>query len=668
MYWPSCSIDAEPVYYWNHGTAVKVDDLLRCYGEGDAWKDTRLWPIAQSEQEIHVREARRQGDPREKPGIIGQFCRAYGIEDAIDKFLSDVYVKCDGPGLPRYTYLNGSGSAGLVVYDGGLFAYSNHATDPIGGLEVNAFDLVRIHLFGAKDEGQENQDVTRRPSYKAMCELAASDSLVLRMIVEEQEETVADLVSGSPDKDSANWTDELVLNSKTGKPEQTIDNTVLLLRNFPGLSGLVGYNRLQHHMYQLHAAPWDGEEAVPFTPRAWTDVEDAQVYRYLEKKFGLNNRANTDSALRIVADENAYHPVQDYLRGLEWDGVERLDSMVIDYLGALDTPLTRVTTRKHMVAAVARIMHPGVKYEYALTLSGPEGIGKTTLIKRLGMRWYSNSFSSGDVGDKASMEQVQGQWLIELGELVAVRKNTNEAFKNFITTDVDKFRPAYARKAVELPRQCVFWATTNETYFLKGDTGNRRFWTIYVGGDLVSKDVFSMTQEDIDQLWAEAVVRYRQGEQLFLDPALNREAIRQAEEANEIAGDERAGVIEAFIRRPVPKDWRQKTRNERAGWFRIGHNSEFQDGEACRRAYICSQEVANECFQKDMNRYEMREINQILFRMPGLKKPAGTSRIGDKAYGVQRWYEITPEFWSVTDDENAFVTESNKPDLLRSDA
>ena len=229
------------------------------------------------------------------------------------------------------------------------------------------------------------------------------------------------------------------------------------------------------------------------------------------------------------------------------------------------------------------------------------------------MKWFDNSFSSGDVGDKSSMEQVQGRWLIELGELVSIRKNTNEAFKHFLTKEKDKFRPAYGRKSVEVPRQCVFWATTNERCYLKGDTGNRRFWTIYVGEDIVTKNVFAMSQADIDQLWAEAVVRYKEGEVLCLPPELREAAKQREEEANEIASDDRAGVIEAFIRRPLPADWYDKTLRERADWFRIGHGDEFQG--SIRREYICAREVAAECFQKDMTRYEIRETNQMLFRL-----------------------------------------------------
>lgn len=655
MYWPSCPKDADYVFESGDGAPLRADGVLGTYRD---WRNVLDYPLSSRQKEHVATPGAKQEDPTLKPGLIGAFCRVYGIADAIAEFLPDVYEPTATEG--RYTFLQGSTAGGLVVYDD-KWAYSHHGTDPVGGREVNAFDLVRIHRFGGLDEQTgEETPVTKLPSFKAMEEFALGIPKVKVDYVSQgfggrtAEEAFGSELPDAPKTDNA-WMKDFHLGKHNEKLADPF-NFKLICDNDPALRDTVKYDCFADRATITRDLPWRTMD----TGANWDDNDDKGLIWYISQTYRLSGKQAIVDAHDLVIRQSSFHPVRDYLNGLSWDGVERLDTMIVDYLGASDTPLVRAMTRKHMVAAVARIMHPGTKYDYALTLSGPEGIGKTTLIKRLGMKWYSNSFSSGDVGDKASMEQVQGQWLIELGELVAVRKNTNEAFKNFITTDVDKFRPAYARKAVELPRQCVFWATTNETYFLKGDTGNRRFWTIYVGGDLVSKDVFAMTQEDIDQLWAEAVARYRQGEPLFLDPALNREAIRQAEDANEIAGDERAGVIEAFIRRPVPKDWRQKTRNERAGWFRIGHNSEFQDGEGSRRTHICSQEVANECFQKDMNRYEMREINQILFRLPGLKRPTGPSRIGDKAYGVQRWYEITPEFWSATKDNDTNVTAGNE--------
>ena len=646
MYWPSLPKDITPVFEQGSGGPLIADGLLATYRD---WRDPMEYPLSSRQKEHKGPSGRKQEDPTTKGGLIGAFCRTYSISDAIAEFLPDVYEPTSTEG--RYTYLDGSTAGGLVVYED-KWAYSHHGTDPIGGREVNAFDLVRIHKFGNLDEGKgEETAVTQLPSFKAMEQFAESiPNVKIDAISHGLRQSAEEVFGGELDEpgEDQGWMKDL----RFVKNNLVCDafNCGLICDGDPALKGTVKYDEFADRAEITRDLPW--RKIRP--GETWDDTDDKGLIWYMSKAYKLSGKQTILDAHDLVIKQSAYHPIRDYLNRLQWDGVERLDSMLIDYLNADDTPLVRAMTRKHMCAAVARVMEPGVKYDYALTLSGPEGIGKTTLIKKLAMNWYSNSFSSGDVGNKESMEQVQGQWHIELGELVSIKKNTNEAFKNFLTTNVDKFRPAYARKASVFPRQCVFWATTNERYYLKGDTGNRRFWTVYVSGwgdDMPAKDVFSMSQSEVDQLWAEAVVRWRAGEKLFLDPALDKAAREQAEAANEISGDERIGVIEAFIRRPIPADWQNKTRQERADWFRLNRTDEMvAQGEDNRRKYICSQEIANELFQKDMTRYEMREINQILVRIPGLRK-VESMRTADKAYGGQRRYKILPEFWMQQSDE-----------------
>ena len=644
MYWPSCPKDGEFVYQTGYlqGDPLSADEVLGSYRD---WRNVMEWPVSSRMSKALAHTGKKQEDPTTKGGVVGAFCRIYSISQAIADFLPDVYEPTAQEG--RYTYSQGSTAGGLVVYED-KWAYSHHGTDPIGGREVNAFDLVRIHKYGDLDvQTDEDTKVTQLPSFKAMEEWCLTIPKVKVDFIEHgssrqsAEEAFGDeLPESKPDNA---WKKDFHLGKHKEKLSDPF-NFKLICDNDPGLKGTVKYDEFADKPSVTRDLPW--RKVMPGD--IWDDDDDKGLVWYISAEYQLSGKQAILDAHDLVIRQSSYHPVRDYLNSLKWDGVERLDTMLIDYLNAEDTPLVRAMTRKHLVAAVARVMRPGVKYDYALTLSGPEGIGKTTIIRKLGMNWYSNSFSSNDIGDKTSMEQVRGQWLIELGELVAVRKSTNEAFKNFITTDTDKFRPAYARKTGEFKRQCVFWATTNEKYFLKGDTGNRRFWTVYVdrGG---RKDVFAMTQADVDQLWAEAVVRWKAGEELYLPQALNDAAILRAEEANEIAGDERQGIIEAFIRRLIPEGWEELGKEERAMWFRDPATRARIGEGAVRRKFICSQEIANECFQKQMNRYETREINQILNRLKdrGLKE-RGPMRDYSKAYGSQRCYEITPDFW---DDE-----------------
>lgn len=181
MYWPSTSQDAEYQFHYLDDEWLDPDEVLARYED---WRDPSYWPESSRTKETRQKLADKQGDPLEKPGRIGNFNRTYTIHEAIEEFLSDVY---EPVGDGRYTYMEGSSVGGLVVYDNDTFAFSHHGTDPVGGLLVNAFDLVRIHKFGDQDENiQPNTTVTKRPSYKAMCELVDDDSRVAEMKREER--------------------------------------------------------------------------------------------------------------------------------------------------------------------------------------------------------------------------------------------------------------------------------------------------------------------------------------------------------------------------------------------------------------------------------------------------------------------------------------------------
>lgn len=173
MYWPSASLDAPYVYEYLDGPWLDVDEQLSRYVN---WRDSSEWPVSSRKQDIMQRLAKKQGDPTEKHGIVGAFCRVYSIEDAIDQFLPDVYSKCDDD---RYTFTGGSTSGGLVLYENGKFAYSHHGTDPAGGKLCNAFDLVRVHMFADKDDdAAPGTPVNRLPSYQAMSDIAINDEAV----------------------------------------------------------------------------------------------------------------------------------------------------------------------------------------------------------------------------------------------------------------------------------------------------------------------------------------------------------------------------------------------------------------------------------------------------------------------------------------------------------
>lgn len=632
MYWPSCCADGEYVYTFKDKPMISVDGILddinRKFGD---WKDITKWPQVPGSENAYRKMATKQTDPVSKTGVVGAFCRTYDIYAAMDTFLPGVYAPVDGtPG--RYTYLGGSTTGGAVIYDNGLFLYSHHSTDPCSGRLVNAFDMVRLHKFGdADDQATANTPVNRLPSYQMMCELAISDPNVSKQLAKERAESAVNdfgqLVTHEDDNDSLDWTTELELNTQTGAIKPTIDNIWLILENDPNLRGNFALNEFAGRGEILGELPWSS-----FTKRrSWTDNDNQGLYWYLEKVYKITGNGKIDGALSLHSEKHKFNDVKDYLNSLQWDGVKRLDTMLIDYLGAADTAYVRAVTRKAFTAAVARAMNPGCKYDTMLILSGPQGIGKSTLLDKMSKGWFNDSIRTFE-GKEAS-ELLQGVWLIEIQELDAFRKTDVARIKQFLSLRYDRFRAAYARHVKEIPRCCAFFGTTNTAEFLRDRTGGRRFWPVDVGTETPTKDIWRDLDLEIDQLWAEAVMRWRFGESLHLIGDIVQDAKTEQEAHREASSME--GVIMDFVEKPVPADWQKWTLEKR----RMFLNGDCRnEADLVPRERICALEIWCEAFggmMKDLPHATAIEINDILRTMTGWKK----CRLRFGFYGVQRGFQ-----------------------------
>lgn len=637
MYYPSTAADGKFNPEYRDGPWLDPDAVLAQYPD---WRDTSYWPVSSRMADVRKREAKKQGDPLGKPGIVGAFCRCYDIDAAIERFLPDVYTACAVPG--RYTYAKGSTSAGLVLYDDGVFAYSNHATDPASGKLCNAFDLVRIHLYGERDEdAAPDTPMSRRPSFLAMQELAAGDLEVKRLLNRERlDKARADF--GCPGGgDDGHWEDGLEVDRK-GKILPTIDNVFVILCHDPLLKGAIAYNDLKVRPVALRSLPWR-EVADPVNGSTWNDADDSALRWYLEKYYKLTGKEKILDGMIRAAKANEIHPIRGYLEGLAWDGTPRLDTLLVDYLGAEDTPYTRAVTRKTFAAAAARVFAPGCKFDYVLVLAGPQGRGKSTLVARMANGWYTDSLAG--IGTKEAYEGLQGYWLIELGELAAMRKIEIETTKNFISKQVDSYRAAYGRRVEDHPRQCVFIGTTNSTAFLRDDTGNRRFWPVRLLEQAPAKTVWNdLSQPVVDQLWAEAVERYRAGEPLTLPLALARCALEQQRAFTE--DDPRAGEVQVYLDTPLPADWDRRDKESRRGWF--AESGEIRAAGVARRERVCVAEIWVECFSRDMGRglgamrrQDANELRAIMRQMPGWREMEKKQKFGP--YGTQRCFERVPD-------------------------
>lgn len=619
MYWPSCCSDSIYIYTWQDKPLLNADGLLDQYKD---WRDCTLWPQVPGALSL-PKLAVKQGDPESKTGVVGAFCRTFDIHRAMDELIPGLYEPVDNmPG--RYTYLGGSTTGGAVIYDSGKFLYSHHATDPCSGRLVNAFDLVRLHRFGDKDdEAQPGTPTNRLPSYLAMCELATSNADVAALMSRERyDEAVKDFEGVEPtnEEDPANWMAKLAVNSQTGLPKATIDNVWIILENDPLLKGKFALNQFAGRGEVLGALPWDARTAR----RLWDDNDNQGLYWYMERYHHITGNGKIDGALSLHSTTHAFNEVQNYLGGLKWDGEPRLDTLFVDYLGAVDTPYTRAVTRKAFTAAVARAMIPGTKYDTMLILSGPQGLGKSTLLDKMSRGWFNDSIRSFE-GKEAS-ELLQGVWLVEIAELDAFRRTDIARIKQFLSLRNDRFRAAYGRHVKELPRCCVFFGTTNTFDYLQDRTGNRRFWPVDTGMQPPTKGVWTDLSEEVDQLWAEAVVRWQTGEPLFLKGELEEIAKQKQEEHREVST--REGIVLDFLSKQVPEDW-QSWPLDRRRMFWAG--AVQGDIRLVDRDRVCALEVWCEALdgkQKDARYSDTAEINSIIEACADWEKSKGSMRFG----------------------------------------
>ena len=621
MYWPSTSANGEFFYKTKEGSLLDPDVYLAKYTD---WRDASTWPVSSRQSEAVRRSITQQADPLEKPGIVGAFCRAYTIEEAIEAFLSDVYEPSSMNG--RYDYIPADSAAGVVVYDG-KFAYSHHATDPVCGKLLNAFDLVRLHKFRELDENVGlDTPPGKLPSFKAMSDLALADDKVKAIFAEER---IAQAAAEFSDED---WQNGLELD-KSGRVKNTLHNLTIILENDPNLKGVV-FNQLLDGMDIKGEVPWKHPS------KFWRDADDAQLISYVDAHYGTFSARNYDIAVTKVADDRAYHPIREFIESLpEWDKVPRVDTLLVDYLGASDTAYVRAVTRKTLCAAISRVLRPGCKFDSMLVLNGPQGVGKSTLIAKLAGEWFSDSLNLGDTKDKTAAEKLQGYWILEIGELAGLKKAEVETLRSFLSRQNDIYRAAFGKRATPHLRQCVFFGTTNaESGYLRDTTGNRRFWPVKTPGS-GKKQSWNLTHEEILQIWAEALVYVRQGEKLYLSAEMD--ALAKDEQREAMESDEREGLVREYLDTLLPDRWAEMDLFERRNFLTGSDFGGLQEKGTVKRTNVSNMEIWCECFGKEranLRRTDSNELTGILARL-GWKRADNKVRI--PLYGPQ--YVFVPK-------------------------
>ena len=629
MYWPSHSIDSEPYFYSYDAEFLDPDEVLSEYPD---WSDTSYWPMSSRVDEIRKREVDKAGDPLEKPGVIGAFNKCYGIAEAIETFLPDIYTPTAKE--DRYTYAAGSTAAGLVVYEGGLFAYSNHSTDPAGGKLSNAFDLVRIHKFGHLDENADPaKGITKMPSYKAMMDFAAGDENVKIALAEARaSDAVSDFAAEleETEKDDKDWRTKLEI-KKDGSIVPNARNALIILMYDSHLQSIRLNTMTGMIEADVDALPWKRDFIF------WQNTDSDQLYMWIANNHGVQfPKEIFQMALTSVANKRRFHPIEDYLQELpEWDGQERIERLLVDYLGAENTVFNREAIRKVLLAAIARIYHPGIKFDYMLVLNGPQGIGKSTFFGRLFKGFLSDSLTMLDMRDKTGSEKLQGYWALEVAEMAGMRKADIECVKSFISRQEDIYRPAYGRVVEKHPRRCVIVGSTNSsTGFLRDISGNRRFWPVKCSGGKLKP--WNLTDEDLDQVWAEAMAAYNSGESLLLSKEAEELAAREQREA--IEEDPRMAQVVEYLEKPLPENWDRLDLDTRRMF--LEGDTEYDPESLVERESVSNMEIWVECFGKkaaDMERKDSDAITALMMKVDGWEKSGRKKRL--PLYGQQRFYE-----------------------------
>ena len=619
MFLPSTPCDGEYIFKEVEKEWLNPDRFLAQYPE---WQDPLKLPRSSRERKPHENAGKQVQDPLTKTGIVGVFNRVYfPINKAVDTFLANKYEATQSDN--RYHLIGSGSTAGVIVIED-KFIISFHAKDPAYQILCNAFDAVRLGLF---------KDLDEKASFKAMCDFAMQqDEVRVALANERIAEAKSDFADPEIEGDDE-WKKKLKYKSRSTELENCTYNLRLILTRDKNLK-CIRFNQLADNLEIVGNVPWKHPGGF------WRDVDDAHLVCYLEDYYGCFSDRNLNIAVTKVADDRGYHPIKLRFESLKpWDGVKRVETLLIDYLGAEDNEYTRTVTRIHLCAGYKRIYVPGIKYDQILILNGPQGIGKSTIILILSMGFYSDCLTIFDMNDKTAAEKLQGVWFHEISELAGMKKADIDKVKAFISRRDDQYRAAFAKRAVTHPRQCLFFGTTNsETGYLRDITGNRRFWNVKVTGRGRYKP-WDLTPEIVEQIWAEVKVLCENGQELYLPHHL--ESFAEEEQRLAMEQDDREGLLQEYLDTPLPANWNSLDIHERRGYI-LDLSDPTRPKGSVQRTEVSNLEIWCECFGKRPEDIQAKDSYNIAAMM---KRLDGWERTNDRRplpfYGRQRVYVRT---------------------------
>lgn len=461
---------------------------------------------------------------------------------------------------------------------------------------TNPFDLLRVDMLDDLAEEPEEERIR------------LSTALIIKanqLGIQKQFEQLFKAYTKALDKISADYTRE---NAKkrsaisldfdaNGRPLSSVDNFLQVLENDPKFAGL-----------KFNELTYSPEKLVDGKMERWTDADDAEMRRYIEKKYRFHSVQKSDDALRIVMAENRYHPVRDIVGYIRWDGQSRIYDFLHTWTKCEDTPYTREVSRLIFAGGINRLYNPGCKFDDMPVLIGTkQGEGKSTLVRWLALE--DEYFSEVNEFDgQRGIEAVEGAWICEVSELLAMtRVKEQEAVKSYLTRQNDRYRMPFDKRVTDHPRQCIFIGTTNKEQFLTDKTGNRRFYPVKVNQS--GYELFEHKDEIkayIRQCWAEALNLYFSGN---LAPYADRSLVSQIRAAQDraVEDDYRIGLIKEYL--------------------------DFKDE-------VCIIQLWREALHSDPlkpTRKESQDISLIMQSFPDWEKQPNAKRMGE--YGVQKYWK-----------------------------
>jgi predicted P-loop ATPase len=408
-------------------------------------------------------------------------------------------------------------------------------------------------------------------------------------------QAVRDMIAAAKAADpSSAWRHGLLLNDE-GEPRPILANAIHALRKAPEWDGVLSHDAFATVTVARQAPPWAAcDSKEDWTDTTWSDRDDYLVAEWLQHQSIMVPASIAGQAVETVARDHLFHPVQEYLDDLVWDGLARLDGWLITYLGAVDTLYVRAIGSRWLISAVARIYVPGCQADCALILEGPQGIRKSSALAVLARPWFTDRLS--DLGSKDAALETRGVWIIELAELDTMSRAEVGTIKAFMSRRQDRYRPPYGKRPVDLPRQCVFAGSINpEGGYLKDATGGRRFWPVVCG--TIDLDAL---KRDRDQLWAEARDRFRRHEPWWLETR-ELDSLAAEQQAERYQGDAWDDPIRAYLSHEI--EWLENGYNEQRP-FRRPRTEPLDD--------VSVGEVLEQALRIERGRWSQADQNRVV--------------------------------------------------------